>query len=151
MQHSKEFVKKVRTAKVRQAPMITGDEEISRRSAHAKPYLTKSEVRLSIAKLCPEPHGTALQATFGRPEYAGFKLQGLSSLPLLGSFSYIRTAFGATVRRDYFKEMNIRSFINAGEPYTALSGSPMWPEVVQAMQYAATRSVCNRSSGIVVF
>jgi len=68
-------------------------------------------------------------------------LQGLSSFPLLGGFTSIRTAFGATARRDYFKEMNIPSFINAAEPYTALSGSPMWPEVVQAMQYAATRPV----------
>src|SRR5262245_60429461 len=37
--------------------------------------------------------------------------------------------------------MKIRPFINAAEPYTALSGSPMWPEVVQAMQYAATQPV----------
>ena len=68
-------------------------------------------------------------------------LQGLPSLPLLGSFASIKTVFGATTRRDYFKEMKIRPFINAAEPYTALSGSPMWPEVVQAMQYAATQPV----------
>jgi len=68
-------------------------------------------------------------------------LQGLPSLPLLGGFSSIKTAFGATTRRDYFKEMKIRPFINAAEPYTALSGSMMWPEVVQAMQYAATQPV----------
>jgi L-seryl-tRNA(Ser) seleniumtransferase len=37
--------------------------------------------------------------------------------------------------------MKIRPFINAAEPYTALSGSMMWPEVVQAMQYAATQPV----------
>jgi len=30
LQHSKEFVEKVRTAKVRQTPVITGDEQISR-------------------------------------------------------------------------------------------------------------------------
>jgi L-seryl-tRNA(Ser) seleniumtransferase len=50
-------------------------------------------------------------------------------------------ALGATPRRDYFKEMNIRRFINAGEPYTALSGAPMLPEVLQAMQYAAGQPV----------
>ena len=68
-------------------------------------------------------------------------LQGLPSFPLLGSFTSIGTAFGATTRRDYFKEMKIHPFINAAEPYTALSGSMMWPEVVQAMQYAATQPV----------
>lgn len=62
-------------------------------------------------------------------------LQSLSGLPLLGSLA------GAAPRRDYFKEMNIRPFINAGEPYTTLSGSPMLPEVVQAMEYAARHSV----------
>ena len=62
-------------------------------------------------------------------------LQSLSGLPLVGSLA------GAVPRRDYFKEMNIRPFINAGEPYTTLSGSPMLPEVVQAMEYAARHSV----------
>lgn len=68
-------------------------------------------------------------------------LQGLSSLSLLGIPASAGTALGATPRRDYFKDMNIRRFINAGEPYTALSGAPMLPEVVQAMQYAAGQSV----------
>ncbi len=62
-------------------------------------------------------------------------LQCLSGLPLVGSLA------GAAPRRDYFKEMNIRPFINAGEPYTTLSGSPMLPEVVRAMEYAARQSV----------
>lgn len=68
-------------------------------------------------------------------------LQGLSSLSLLGVPASVGRAFGATPKRDYFKELNIRRFINAGEPYTALSGAPMLPEVVQAMEYAATQSV----------
>lgn len=68
-------------------------------------------------------------------------LQNVSSLPLLGGFTSIGTAFGTPSRRDYFKEMNIRPFINAAEPYTALSGAMMWPEVAQAMQYAATQPV----------
>jgi L-seryl-tRNA(Ser) seleniumtransferase len=37
--------------------------------------------------------------------------------------------------------MNIRGFINAGEPYTTLSGAPMLPEVVEAMEYAAAQCV----------
>lgn len=68
-------------------------------------------------------------------------LQGLSSLSLLGIPASAGRVFGATPKRDYFKELNIRRFINAGEPYTALSGAPMLPEVVQAMEYAAAQSV----------
>jgi len=62
-------------------------------------------------------------------------------LPLLGGLTSVARAFGAAPRRDYFKEMNIRPFINAGEPYTTLSGSPMLSEVVQAMEYAAKQAV----------
>ena len=68
-------------------------------------------------------------------------LQRLSSVPLLGGLGSVSGALGATARPDYFKEMNIRTFINAGEPYTTLSGSMMQPEVVQAMEYAAKQSV----------
>ena len=48
-------------------------------------------------------------------------LQSLSSLPLLGSLPGFNSAFGASTKRDYFKEMNLRPFINAGEPYTKTS------------------------------
>ncbi len=68
-------------------------------------------------------------------------LGSLSSLPLLSGFAPVSSALGATARRDYFKEMNIRHFINAGEPYTTLSGSMMLPEVVRAMEYAARQPV----------
>jgi L-seryl-tRNA(Ser) seleniumtransferase len=37
--------------------------------------------------------------------------------------------------------MKIPRFINAAEPYTTLSGSPMLPDVVEAMQYASKQSV----------
>ena len=43
-------MKEINTAKMRQACMITGDPEISKRSPHPEPYLTKSEVRLRVAK-----------------------------------------------------------------------------------------------------
>lgn len=68
-------------------------------------------------------------------------LQSLSSFPLLGSLASVTGALGSAPRRDYFKEMNIRPFLNAGEPYTTLSGSMMLPEVVQAMEYAAKQPV----------
>ncbi len=68
-------------------------------------------------------------------------LQALSSFPLLGGFASNTSAAAANSRRDYFKELNVRPFINAGEPYTTLSGSPLLPEVVQAITYASKQSV----------
>ena len=50
LQQLKKFVKKVDSSKMRQAPMITGDLEVSRRSSHSETYLTKSEVSLRVAK-----------------------------------------------------------------------------------------------------
>jgi len=41
--------------------------------------------------------------------------------------------------RDYFKELGIKSFINAGLPYSTLAGAEMWPEVIDAIKYASTR------------
>lgn len=38
--------------------------------------------------------------------------------------------------RDYFKELGVESFINALAPYSTLGGNQMWPEVVDAMDYA---------------
>jgi hypothetical protein len=51
LQQLKKFVKKVDPSKMRQARMITGDLKVSRRSSHSEPYLTKSEVRLRVAKM----------------------------------------------------------------------------------------------------
>ncbi len=41
--------------------------------------------------------------------------------------------------RDYFEEMGISHFINAAAPYSSLGGSQMWPEVIEAMDYAMIR------------
>lgn len=41
--------------------------------------------------------------------------------------------------RDYFEELGIQSFINAAAPYSSLGGSQMWPEVIDALSYAAVR------------
>lgn len=37
---------------------------------------------------------------------------------------------------DYFAELGVQSFINAIGPYSSLGGAEMWPEVIEAMDYA---------------
>ncbi len=39
------------------------------------------------------------------------------------------------IGKDYFEVLGVKSFINAGLPYSTLSGSQMWPEVMEAMSY----------------
>lgn len=39
------------------------------------------------------------------------------------------------IGKDYFEVLGVKSFINAGLPYSTLSGSQMWPEVMDAMNY----------------
>src|SRR6266581_1895497 len=63
-------------------------------------------------------------------------LQGLSSLPLMAT-----PGVAATVKRDYFKELGIKPFINAAGTYTTLTASLMQPEVVQAIEYASRQFV----------
>ncbi|MFC2170315.1 selenocysteine synthase, partial [Acidobacteriota bacterium] len=43
--------------------------------------------------------------------------------------------------RDYFAELNVPTFIDAGWSYSSRGGIDMWPEVVEAIQYASTRKV----------
>jgi L-seryl-tRNA(Ser) seleniumtransferase len=50
----------------------------------------------------------------------------------------------ATTSRDYFAELGVKPFINAGGAYSALGGARMRPEVVDAMRYAATHKVKMR-------
>ena len=64
-------------------------------------------------------------------------LQGLSSLPLLGGVR----AGAAVAKRDYFKELGVRPFINAAGTYTTLTASLMLPEVVQAIDYSSKQFV----------
>src|SRR6266566_746832 len=63
-------------------------------------------------------------------------LQGISTLPLLATPS-----IAAPVKRDYFKELGIKPFINAAGTYTTLTASLMQPEVVQAIDYASRQFV----------
>lgn len=37
---------------------------------------------------------------------------------------------------DYFADLGVKPFINAIGPYSSLGGSQMWPEVIEAMEYA---------------
>jgi D-glucosaminate-6-phosphate ammonia-lyase len=69
-------------------------------------------------------------------------LAGASSLPILMSANsaVAAEAVGAT-GRDVIQELGVRSFINAGGTFTALTGSLMRPEVVSAMQVASRKFV----------
>jgi L-seryl-tRNA(Ser) seleniumtransferase len=53
----------------------------------------------------------------------------------LGGF--LSRAQAAPARRDYFKELGIKPFINAAGTYTTLTASLMVPEAVQAIEYAS--------------
>ncbi|MBA4055092.1 MAG: selenocysteine synthase, partial [Marivirga sp.] len=71
-------------------------------------------------------------------------LKGLVTLPLLGSFSSQEAMANTTSKdfeRDYFKELGLRTFINAAGTYTALTASLPHPEVVKAINYAALQFV----------
>jgi D-glucosaminate-6-phosphate ammonia-lyase len=77
-------------------------------------------------------------------------IKRLSSLPLLGglalSASPIQSLAGAMKSnplkyRDYFKELGVRTFINAAGTYTSMTGSLMTEEVVEAIQYASKEYV----------
>src|SRR5713226_7725761 len=59
-------------------------------------------------------------------------LQTVSAMPLLG-----KPGKAATVKRDYFKELGVKPFINAAGTFTTLTASLMQPEVVQAIDYAS--------------
>lgn len=72
-------------------------------------------------------------------------LKGLVTLPLLGTLPgqsvLAGSLAGATFERDYFKELGLRTFINAAGTYTSLTGSLPRPEVIKAINYAATQYV----------
>ncbi|MBM3776572.1 MAG: aminotransferase class V-fold PLP-dependent enzyme [Acidobacteria bacterium] len=64
-------------------------------------------------------------------------LQGLPALPLLNGGA----AFSASTKRDYWKELEVRPFINAAGTYTTLTASLMPPEVLKAIEYASKQYV----------
>ena len=65
----------------------------------------------------------------------------MSALPLVGGlfgtgFIASGSAPASLLRRDYFKELGVRTFINAAGTYTAMTASLMPPEVIDAIKYA---------------
>src|SRR5215471_12906576 len=63
-------------------------------------------------------------------------IQSLSSVPLMATSSP-----AVPVKREYFRELSVRPFINAAGTYTTLTASLMQPEVVQAIEYASKQFV----------
>jgi L-seryl-tRNA(Ser) seleniumtransferase len=71
-------------------------------------------------------------------------LKGLATLPLAGMAAgeaLARPASEKDFERDYFKELGLRTFINAAGTYTALTASFLHPEVVKAYNYASMQFV----------
>ncbi|MFD0998961.1 aminotransferase class V-fold PLP-dependent enzyme [Ohtaekwangia kribbensis] len=71
-------------------------------------------------------------------------LKQISTLPLLGGLaaSVMPLDIVAAPRhKDYFKELGIRTFINAAGTYTSMTGSLMADEVVEGIQYASKEYV----------
>jgi L-seryl-tRNA(Ser) seleniumtransferase len=73
-----------------------------------------------------------LEAVSGLPLVAG--VIGASTVP-------VATAPVAKGKRDYFRELGVRPFINAAGTYTAMTSSLMPPEVVEAIRYASEHYV----------
>src|ERR687885_220972 len=71
-------------------------------------------------------------------------LTTFSGLPLMGGFINAATAPLAAAgggRRDYFRELGVRPFINAAGTYTAMTASLMPSEVMDAINYSSKHYV----------
>jgi L-seryl-tRNA(Ser) seleniumtransferase len=77
-------------------------------------------------------------------------LKNMSAIPVFGAFAGSATllplpegaaADAAAGAKDYFKELGIRTFINAAGTYTFMTGSLMREEVVTAINYASKEYV----------
>src|SRR5688500_14649205 len=71
-------------------------------------------------------------------------LENLSALPVVGGV--VAASPGAAEaarngRRDYFRDLGVRPFINAAGTYTAMTASLMPEEVVEAWEYASKQFV----------
>ena len=67
-------------------------------------------------------------------------IRRMASAPLAGAVIHGGAA-AAVPNRDHFKELGVRTFINAAGTYTALTASLMQPEVVAAIEYASKHFV----------
>ena len=70
----------------------------------------------------------------------------LASLPLVGGLfgtglMAASPVQSPAIRRDYFKELGVRTFINAAGTYTFMTGCLMRPEVIEAYNYATNQYV----------
>lgn len=76
-------------------------------------------------------------------------LKTLSTLPIVGgllgpsflSAKVVEETLVKPAARDFFKELGIRTFINAAGTYTSMTGSLMHKEVTDAITYGATEYV----------
>ena len=74
-------------------------------------------------------------------------LFALSQTPLLGAATAAQGidaqehVSGTPVARDVYQDLDVPTFINAGEPFTSLSGAPVRSEVKRAMRLAGTKFV----------
>ncbi len=70
-------------------------------------------------------------------------LEIVSGLPVVGGFIHASAlpAVAAGPRRDYFRELGVRPFINAAGTYTAMTASLMPAEVMDAISYASQHYV----------
>jgi L-seryl-tRNA(Ser) seleniumtransferase len=73
-------------------------------------------------------------------------LESLSAVPVVGGVfatgaAPAEAAAAQKGKRDYFREMGVRPFINAAGTYTAMTSSLMPPEVMAAIQYASEHYV----------
>jgi L-seryl-tRNA(Ser) seleniumtransferase len=78
-------------------------------------------------------------------------IRNLSALPLVGGFigghhllripEETEDLVGRKPYRDYFKELGVRTFINAAGTYTAMSGCLMRDDVMDAINYASKQYV----------
>ena len=69
-------------------------------------------------------------------------LAGVSAVAPLGILSSGEPAAAeGTAIPDYFGNLGVRPFINAVGPYSSLGGAEMWPEVIEAMDYAVRNKV----------
>lgn len=76
-------------------------------------------------------------------------LKNMSALPVLGAFAGTAKLLPLTEEpgnaplagKDFFKELGIRTFINAAGTYTFMTGSLMRPEVLSAIEYASKEYV----------
>ena len=77
-------------------------------------------------------------------------LKSLVSVPFIGALlspekltasSSVVNSLNTNITRDYFKELGIRTFINAAGTYTSMTGSLMPKEVIEAINYGALQYV----------